>query len=86
MGMRRDALLAAAEMMALAERILLETALEGCMTVNRVIVELGANGVVPGGARFAMDYRHPETAVLQGLWAQADAAFAVCAARRRVGV
>ncbi len=86
MAMRRDALLAAAEMMGLAERILLETAPEGRMTVNRVIVEPGADGVVPGGARFAMDYRHPETAVLAGLWARADAAFAACAARRRVAV
>ncbi len=86
MAMRRDALLAAAEMMGLAERILLEHAPEGRMTVNRVIVEPGADGVVPGGARFAMDFRHPETAVLQALWAQADAAFAACAARRRVGV
>lgn len=86
MGMRSDALLAAAEMMGLAERILLGTAPEGRMTVNRVMVEPGADGVVPGGARFAMGYRHPETAVLQGLSAQADAAFGACAPRRGVSV
>ena len=86
MELRRDALLAAAEMMGLAERILLDTAPEGRMTVNRVIVEPGADGVVPGGTRFAMDYRHPSTETLQGLWAQADAAFAASAARRGVSV
>jgi N-carbamoyl-L-amino-acid hydrolase len=86
MEMRQDALLAAAEMMGLAERILLDTAPEGRMTVNRLIVEPGADGVVPGGAHFAMDYRHPSTDTLRALWADADAAFAACAARRKVAV
>ncbi|MBL6456975.1 M20 family metallo-hydrolase [Belnapia sp. T6] len=86
MEMRQDALLAAAEMMVAAERILLSRAPEGRCTVNRVIVEPGADGVVPGGARFAMDYRHPETGTLQALWAAADAEFAAIAARRKVAV
>lgn len=86
MELRQDALLAAAEMMVAAERILLERAPEGRCTVNRVIVEPGADGVVPGGARFAMDYRHPATETLHGLWAEADAAWATIAARRRVTV
>ena len=86
MEMRQDALLAAAEMMGLAEGILHDTAPEGRFTVNRVIVEPDADGVVPGGARFAMDYRHPSTQTLGRLWAEADAAFASCAARRRVRV
>jgi N-carbamoyl-L-amino-acid hydrolase len=43
MEMRQDALLAAAEMMGLAEGILLSTAPEGRMTVNRLIVEPGAD-------------------------------------------
>ncbi|SDB68398.1 allantoate amidohydrolase [Belnapia rosea] len=86
MEMRQDALLAAAEMMVAAERILLSRAPEGRCTVNRVIVEPGADGVVPGGARFAMDYRHPSTETLQALWAEADDAFGVIAARRKVAV
>ncbi len=86
MTMRQDALLAAAEMIGLAERILLERAPEGRFTVNRLLVEPGADGVVPGGARFAMDYRHPSTETLHALWAEADTAFASCAARRRVRV
>lgn len=86
MELRQDALLAAAEMMVAAERILLDQAPEGRCTVNRIIVEPGADGVVPGGARFAMDYRHPATATLDSLWAAADAAWAAIAARRRVSV
>ncbi|SDD67745.1 M20 family metallo-hydrolase [Belnapia rosea] len=86
MEMRQDALLAAAEMMGAAERILLSRAPEGRCTVNRVIVEPGADGVVPGGARFAMDYRHPSTGTLQALWAEADDAFGAIAARRKVAV
>ncbi len=86
MELRQDALLAAAEMMGLAERILLDNAPDGRFTVNRVIIEPGADGVVPGGARFAMDYRHPATETAEALWADADAAFASFAARRRVSV
>ncbi|MDB5373008.1 MAG: N-carbamoyl-L-amino-acid hydrolase, partial [Belnapia sp.] len=86
MELRQDALLAAAEMMLAAERILLDRAPEGRCTVNRVIVEPGADGVVPGGARFAMDYRHPSTETLNALWAAADDAWAAIAARRRVSV
>jgi N-carbamoyl-L-amino-acid hydrolase len=33
-----------------------------------------------------MDYRHPSTGTLHALWAAADAAFAACAARRKVRV
>ncbi len=86
MAMRQDALMAAAEMMVLAEAILLREAPDGRCTMNRLIVEPGADGVVPGGARLAMDYRHPSTETVQHLWALADEAFAACAARRRVEV
>ncbi|MCO6416427.1 allantoate amidohydrolase [Siccirubricoccus sp. KC 17139] len=86
MEMRQDALLAAAEMMVAAERILLARAPEGRCTVNRLIVEPGADGVVPGGARFAMDYRHPLTGTLQALWAMAEEEWAAIATRRRVTV
>jgi beta-ureidopropionase / N-carbamoyl-L-amino-acid hydrolase len=86
MHMRRDALLAAAEMIGQAEAILLDAAPEGRFTVNRLYVEPGADGVVPGGARFAMDFRHPSTDTLHALWARADAAFEACAKRRNVAV
>ncbi len=86
MPMRQDALLAAAEMAVAAERILLARAPEGRFTVCRFLVTPGADGVVSGEARMAMDFRHPETAVLEALWAEADAAFAEIALRRRVQV
>ncbi len=86
MAMRQDALLAAAEMAVAAERILLDRAPEGRFTVCRFIPMPGADGVVSGEARLAMDFRHPETAVLEALWAEADAAFAEIALRRRVQV
>jgi N-carbamoyl-L-amino-acid hydrolase len=86
MPMRQDALLAAAEMAVAAERILLDRAPEGRFTVCRFLVTPGADGVVSGEARLAMDFRHPETAVLEELWAEADMVFAEIALRRRVQV
>ncbi len=86
MAMRRDAVLAAAEMITAGERILYDRAPEGRMTVCRFLVDPGADGVVPGGARFAFEYRHPEDATLRGLLDAADAAFAAIASRRGLGV
>ena len=86
MEMRRDAVLGAAEMIGAGERILQERAPEGRMTVCRFLVDPGADGVVPGGARFAFEYRHPDDATLRGLLDAADAAFAEIAARRRLAV
>jgi N-carbamoyl-L-amino-acid hydrolase len=91
MEMRRDAVLAAAEMINAGERILYERAPEGRMpagrmTVCRFMADPGADGVVPGAARFAFEYRHPDNAVLRALLDAADAAFAAIAARRKLGV
>lgn len=91
MAMRRDALLAAAEMITAGERILQARASqgdmpEGRMTVCRLLVDPGADGVVPGAVRFAFEYRHPEDAALRELLAAADATFADIALRRRVAV
>ncbi|GGC42055.1 Zn-dependent hydrolase [Siccirubricoccus deserti] len=86
MEMRRDAVLAAAEMISAGERILYDRAPDGRMTICRFMADPGADGVVPGGARFAFEYRHPENATLAALLAEADAAFAGIAARRRVVV
>ena len=86
MAMRQDAVLAAAEMINAGERILYARAPEGRMTVCRFIADPGADGVVPGGARFAFEYRHPDDSTLRALLDEADAAFAEIAARRRVQV
>ena len=86
MQMRRDALLATAEMMSAAEAILYRLAPEGRMTICRFMVDPGADGVVPGEVRFSFDYRHPSNAMLDQLLAEADAAFAAIGARRKVSV
>ncbi len=86
MEMRRDAVLGAAEMIMAGERILQDRAPEGRMTVCRLIVDPGADGVVPGGARFAFEYRHPDNAMLRTLLDDADAAFARIASRRKLDV
>jgi len=86
MEMRRDAVLGAAEMISAGEAILHRIAPEGRMTVCRFMADPGADGVVPGGARFAFEYRHPANDVLARLLAEADAAFAAIAARRKLAV
>ncbi|MDB5414401.1 MAG: N-carbamoyl-L-amino-acid hydrolase [Rubritepida sp.] len=86
MEMRRDALLATAEMMMAAEAILYRVAPDGRMTVCRFMVDPGADGVVPGEVRFSFDYRHPSNATLNQLLSEADAAFAAIALRRKVSV
>ncbi|RVT96079.1 hydantoinase/carbamoylase family amidase [Rhodovarius crocodyli] len=86
MEMRRDGVLAACEMISAGEAILHRIAPEGRMTVCRFMADPGADGVVPGGARFAFEYRHPSNAVLARLLAEADAAMAAIARRRQVAV
>jgi N-carbamoyl-L-amino-acid hydrolase len=86
MEMRRDAVLAACEMISAGEAILRRIAPEGRMTVCRFMADPGADGVVPGGARFAFEYRHPANETLARLLAEADAAMAAIAARRGVAV
>lgn len=86
MEMRRDAVLAAAEMISAGEAILHRLAPDARLTVCRFLVEPGADGVVPGQVRFAFEYRHPSNAVLAQLLAEADAAMAGVAARRQLSV
>ncbi|WP_240782625.1 M20 family metallo-hydrolase [Roseococcus sp. SYP-B2431] len=86
MEMRRDGVLAACEMIAAGEAILYRLAPEGRMTVCRFMADPGADGVVPGGARFAFEYRHPSNETLRRLLDEADAAMAAIAARRKVSV
>jgi N-carbamoyl-L-amino-acid hydrolase len=86
MEMRRDAVLAACEMISAGEAILHRIAPDGRMTVCRFMADPGADGVVPGGARFAFEYRHPDNDTLTRLLAEADAAMAAIAERRGVTV
>eukprot|EP01031_Cornospumella_fuschlensis_P051151 gene51151-62550_t len=84
MEMRRDAVLAAAEMISAGEAVLYRIAPEARMTVCRFLVDPGADGVVPGQVRFAFEYRHPSNEVLAQLLAEADAAMAAIAANKDI--
>ncbi|MBR0645078.1 Zn-dependent hydrolase [Plastoroseomonas hellenica] len=86
MGMRRDAMLGAAEMVALAEAALPAHGPDGRLTISRFAIVPGADGVVPGGARFVLDLRHPSRATIDALLAEVDAGFAAIAARRGLSV
>lgn len=64
MGLRRDALAAAAEMVLAVEALARETP-DMVATVGRLEALPGAVNVIPGGARFTIDLRSPEDAVRQ---------------------
>jgi N-carbamoyl-L-amino-acid hydrolase len=77
MDLRRDALLAAARLVGEVNRIALEHAPHGRGTVGSLLVAPNSRNVVPGEARFSVDFRHPTDA---GLAAMERALRAACAA------
>jgi allantoate deiminase len=84
MGMRRDALAAAAEMALAVER--LGEALPGAVaTVGALTVVPGAVNVIPGRVDFSLDVRAPEDADRLGLFEAIAAECRVIARRRAVG-
>ncbi|MFN6994901.1 MAG: Zn-dependent hydrolase [Aquincola tertiaricarbonis] len=58
MALRRDALLAAARMVELVNRIALQEAPDGRGTVGHLQVLPNSRNVVPGEVRFSVDFRH----------------------------
>lgn len=83
MGLRHDALAAAAEMVLAAERI----ASEGrgtVATVGRIAAEPGAANVIPGGSSFTLDARAPVDADRLAMVSASTTAFQAIAARRGV--
>jgi len=84
MAMRRDALVAAALMIAAVEGIALEHG--GCGTVGRVSVTPGSRNVVPGSAWFSVDLRHASAARLEAMVAALRARLGAIAQARRVAV
>lgn len=85
MGMRRDALTAAAEMILAVERV----AGEGrgtVATVGRMAAEPGAVNVIPGGASFTIDARAPVDADRHAMVSTITTALHAIAARRGVGL
>ncbi|MFE1597321.1 allantoate amidohydrolase [Methylobacterium sp. ID0610] len=84
MGMRRDALAAAAEMVLAVER-LGAAAPAAVATVGALAVTPGAVNVIAGRVDFTLDLRAPDDAVRARLVAEVDDACRAIAARRGVG-
>ena len=83
MGLRRDALAAAAEMVLAAERI--AGAMPGTVaTVGRIETRPGAINVIPGDVRFTLDARAGEDGLRKRLEQALLAEFDAIAARRKV--
>jgi allantoate deiminase len=81
MGLRRDALAAAAEMVLAVERE--GRAMENLVaTVGQLQVWPGAVNVVPGAVRFSIDVRAPSNAVREAALAVLEATFTAIAERR----
>jgi allantoate deiminase len=85
MGMRRDALAAAAEMVLAVER-LGRTAATTVATVGRLAAEPGAINVVPGRVVFTIDARGPDDIVRVGMVDAIEAELRAIAQRRGVVV
>ncbi|MDA0570576.1 Zn-dependent hydrolase [Burkholderia gladioli] len=82
MPRRRDALLGAARVVDLVNRIGLDHAPFGCATVGMMQVYPNSRNVIPGRVFFTVDFRHPDDAVL----AEMDAALREGVARISAGI
>lgn len=85
MGLRRDALAAAAEMILAVERLASEGGPGLVATVGRIEAGPGAVNVIPGRARFSVDIRAPEDADREAGVREMESRVAEIAARRGVG-
>ena len=85
MGLRKDALAAAAEMVLAVERMA-RAARDLVATVGRLEAAPGAVNVIAGVTRFTLDARSPSDRSRHEATAALDAEFRAIAARRRVGV
>ncbi|MCL5046905.1 MAG: Zn-dependent hydrolase [Actinobacteria bacterium] len=72
MGLRKDALAAAAEAVLAIEQLAAGYR-QAVGTVGRVICYPGAANVIPGRAEFTVDIRHPDQDVLDAIWSDAKA-------------
>ncbi|HYF08204.1 MAG TPA: Zn-dependent hydrolase [Acetobacteraceae bacterium] len=64
---RRDALVAAARVVTLVDRLMRERGDDGRGTVGFLQVIPNSRNVVPGEVRFSVEFRHPDTAQIMGL-------------------
>jgi N-carbamoyl-L-amino-acid hydrolase len=76
MALRRDALLAASRLVGEVNRIALGEAPHGRGTVGFMQVSPNSRNVVPGEARFSVDFRHPDDTGLKAMEARLRAACA----------
>jgi N-carbamoyl-L-amino-acid hydrolase len=58
---RRDALVAAARVIALVDRLMRSYGEDGRGTVGELVVSPNSRNVIPGEVRFSIDLRHPDT-------------------------
>ena len=58
---RRDALVAAARVIDLVDRIMREHGEDGRGTVGQLVVSPNSRNVIPGEVRFSVEFRHPDT-------------------------
>jgi len=86
MNRRRDALLAAAEMVLAINRIARETDEWARLTNGRFIVEPNGGATIPGRVVFICDLRHPNTAALESLDQRMQAAMRGIAETGGVGI
>ena len=84
MGMRRDALVAAAECIWSAEVLALELGEPAVATVGRAEALPGAYNVVPGECRLRLDARHSDPAVLTRMTAELEKRWRDIAHRRNI--
>ncbi len=85
MGLRRDALAAAAEMIVAVERLATAHA-PLVATVGRLDARPGAPNVIPGAVEFTLDMRSPSDAVRQRAQGELLALLRDIAARRRIDI
>jgi N-carbamoyl-L-amino-acid hydrolase len=86
MDVRRDALLAAAGMVAAVNQIARAHAPNGRGTVGQMQVIPNSRNTIPGEVRFTIDLRHPEAATLDRIEAAVRSAFEDCASGGDVAV
>jgi N-carbamoyl-L-amino-acid hydrolase len=73
MKVRKDALVGAARIVALVNRIGLENQPYACATVGQMTVRPNSRNTIPGRVEFTIDFRHPDDAILTKMKATLEA-------------
>ncbi|MBL6953787.1 MAG: Zn-dependent hydrolase [Alphaproteobacteria bacterium] len=82
MAIRRDALVGAAELVGVVNRIGLEFQPGACATVGQFVVSPNSRNTIPGQVTFSVDFRHPEDVRLSAMKAALEKGCAAAAAAR----